>query len=152
MGTERKFLWQILNRLFLDYFPLTLEELKAKMITITKKETRKKIKVSREEQGQVIVHCSFISPEDSLIRIWKTTYLICHQSGKKSKLLHAENISVYPLWTKVTGKSKYNFTLIFTALPKVCSSFKLLEEIPENGGFQVDQIQRNQNDVYHVLV
>ena len=67
-------------------------------------------------------------------------------------MIHAENISVYPIWTRIEGKKKYTFTLFFPALPKLCSSFKLLEDIPESGGFHVDLIPRNKTDVYHVTI
>ncbi len=122
------------------------------MDTIVIKKTKKVVKLSQEEQGQIIVHCHFHGNEDSIIRIWKSTFLICLQSGKKSKLLHAENITVYPIWTTVKGNKRHTFTLFFNSLPKSCRNFQLLEDIPESGGFFVPQIVRNKQDVYEVMV
>jgi hypothetical protein len=54
-----------------------------------------------EEEQQVIVHCCFpASPFfGNLIRIWQSTYLFDNQSEHQSKLIHAENITIYPNWT-----------------------------------------------------
>ena len=108
------------------------------MDILIKRKTRKIVKVSQEEQGQTIVHCHFNSRTESYIRIWPSTFLICGATGKRNKLLHAENISIYPHWTKVTAHKTYSFTLIFGALPKKCHVFQLIEEIPEEGGFTVE--------------
>ena len=118
--------------------------------TVKKKKNKKVVKMSLEEQGQVIVHCHYKSLADMSIRIWKTTYLICNQSGKKRKMLHAENIANHPHWTFVKGNMNHTFTLIFSMLPKSCDSFDLMEQIPEPGGFKVIGILRNKEDVYHV--
>ena len=45
-----------------------------------------------EEQGMVIVHCSFSPAMDVGIRIWKSTFLVDRVSGSKSHLLHPLNI------------------------------------------------------------
>jgi hypothetical protein len=42
--------------------------------------------------------------------------------------------------------------LIFSALPKDCSHFDLIEEIPEPGEFRVSNISRNKSDVYHLII
>src|SRR5688572_33378822 len=103
------------------------------------------------EDSYVYVHCTFDNSfRDALIRIWKTTYLVDHASGVKSQLIHAENISIAPLWTIIPDKKVYNFILIFAALPKTCRLFDLIEEIPQPGGFFVEDIVRNGRDVYHV--
>jgi hypothetical protein len=105
------------------------------------------------EDSYVYVHCSFDNTfEDALIRIWKTTFLVDHSSGAKSSLIHAENISFAPLWTIIPDHSIHNFILIFSALPKSCTSFDLIEEIPQPGGFCVNDIPRNIRDVYHVVM
>ena len=101
----------------------------------------------------VYVHCYFQNEwKDALVRIWKTTFLVDHASGLKSALMHAENISIAPLWTLIPDNITHSFLLIFEALPKSCSQFDLIEEIPQPGGFHVKNIQRNQNDVYHIDV
>lgn len=102
------------------------------------------------EDSFVYVHCHLENySRDALIRIWKTTFLIDHNSGHRSELLHVENITFAPLWTRVPGSS-YSFLLIFSGLPKSCRRFDLIEEIPQPGGFIVKNIARNQTDVYHV--
>lgn len=101
----------------------------------------------------VYVHCYFQNEwQDALVRIWKTTFLIDQGSGFKSALMHAENISIAPLWTLIPDNTTHNFLLIFEALPKSCSHFDLIEEIPQPGGFHVKNIQRNQKDVYHITL
>lgn len=103
------------------------------------------------EDSHVYVHCYFNnSSQDMLIRIWKTTFLIDKASGTKSQLVHAENISIAPVWTQVPVKQSYSFLLIFSSLPKSCKNFDLVEEISQPGGFFIGNIVRNQTDVYHV--
>ncbi|HLZ17678.1 MAG TPA: hypothetical protein VKQ08_11585 [Cyclobacteriaceae bacterium] len=105
------------------------------------------------EESYVYVHCSFSIPSpDVLIRIWKTTVLKdCHSPGQ-SQLVHAENISYAPEWTIIPDTGAYSFLLIFTALPKSCTLFDLVEEIPQPGGFLVRNIRRNRSDVYRVTL
>ncbi len=99
----------------------------------------------------IYVHCHFNNHfENMLIRIWRTTFLIDRTSGSRSSLIHAENITYAPVWTLVPDLQPFNFLLIFTALPKTCAQFDLVEEISQAGGFFVKNIQRNERDVYHV--
>lgn len=105
------------------------------------------------EDSFVYVHCYFHNKgENMLIRIWKTTYLIDRLSGTRSKLLHAENITMAPLWTQIPDGARYSFLLIFSGLPRSCKQFDLLEEIAEPGGFFIKDISRNETDVYHIDV
>lgn len=105
------------------------------------------------EDSFVYVHCYFRNKwENMLIRIWKTTYLVDGLSGTRSKLLHAENISIAPVWTRIPDGQQYSFLLIFSGLPKSCKQFDLVEEIPEPGGFFIQNISRNEKDVYHIDV
>jgi hypothetical protein len=76
--------------------------------------------------------------------------LICKDSGHRAKLLYAENISLYPEWQSVEFLKDHHFTLIFEKLPKDCTSFDLLEDIPEEGGYFIPDLERNSTDVYHV--
>jgi hypothetical protein len=105
------------------------------------------------DDSYVYVHCSFSIPSPGmLIRIWQSTFLKdCHSSGQ-SRLLHAENISYAPQWTMIPDRGTYNFLLIFSALPKSCVLFDLVEEIPQPGGFLVTGIKRNNSDVYKVTL
>ena len=101
----------------------------------------------------VYVHCYFQNKwQNMLIRIWKTTFLVDRTSGTRSKLLHAENISLAPVWTQIPDGQEYSFLLIFSGLPKSCRQFDLVEEIAEPGGFFVSNITRNDTDVYHINI
>jgi hypothetical protein len=99
----------------------------------------------------VYVHCHFMNEwKDMLIRIWQTTFLVDAASAARSKLIHAENISLAPQWTLIPDNQQFTFLLIFSSLPKSCKQFDLIEEISQPGGFSVTGIQRNETDVYHV--
>jgi hypothetical protein len=105
------------------------------------------------EESQVIVHCIYNALEaGDRIRIWKTTFLLDKYSSHRSKLIHVEKISLYPRWTFVNFGKSFCFTLIFSALPRSCTSFDLIEEIPEPGGFSIQNMKRNKLDVYEVSV
>jgi hypothetical protein len=104
-----------------------------------------------QQDSHVYVHCYFENPGmDMLIRIWRSTYLIDNGSSYRAKLVHAENISFAPQWTMIPGRKYFRFLLIFEGLPKSCTQFSLLEDIPQAGGFFVENISRNETDVYHV--
>ncbi|MCX6296292.1 MAG: hypothetical protein NTX97_09525 [Bacteroidetes bacterium] len=100
------------------------------------------------EEGQTIVHC--VCGNDAFYRIWPSTFLIEHGTGKRAKLLTAYNVSFYPQWTPKSIGQK--FTLIFEGLSKTCIVFDLKEIIPEAGGFEVAAIVRNNFDVYTVAI
>lgn len=100
------------------------------------------------EEGQTIVHC--ICGQEAAYRIWPSTYLIEYGSNKKSKLITAFNISFVPSWTLKNKGDK--FTLLFEGLSKDCAVFDLIEMIPQDGGFEVKSIVRNQTDVYTVMI
>lgn len=101
----------------------------------------------------VYVHCHYNNEYDEMfIRVWRTTFLIDRVSGSRAQLVHAENISYAPQWTYIPGKQLYTFLLIFSALPKDCKVFDLVEDIPQAHGFHVSRIGRNEQDVYHVTI
>ncbi len=103
------------------------------------------------DDSYVYVHCHFNNRwQDMLIRIWKTTFLVDRDSTTKAELIHAENISYAPVWTLIPDRQPYTFLLIFSGLPKSCRMFDLQEQIPEPGGFHIQNIRRNETDVYHV--
>jgi hypothetical protein len=107
--------------------------------------------VDVQEDSHVYVHCYFNNPGmDMLIRIWRTTYLVDNGSSYRAKLVHAENISFAPQWTMIPDRKSFRFLLIFEGLPKSCVTFNLVEDIPQAGGFFVENIPRNETDVYHV--
>ncbi len=104
-------------------------------------------------ESYVYVHCHLPHVEPGmLVRIWRTTYLRDLDSSSKSELVHAENITFAPQWTMVGDNPSFSFLLIFSALPKSCTRFDLVEEIAQPGGFHVRNIQRNKTDVYNVIL
>jgi hypothetical protein len=106
-----------------------------------------------QEDSFVYVHCNYNNPgKNTLIRVWKTTFLTDMQSNARSSLVHAENISMAPEWTLIPDERPYSFLLIFSALPKSCRQFDLREEISQPGGFHVRHIMRNETDVYHITL
>ncbi len=105
------------------------------------------VKTLESEERQTIVHCTCNSEDSQAYRIWPSTYLIEHGSDRRAKLLTAFNISFAPNWTLNDGRG---FTLIFEGLSKGCRSFDLIEMIPQAGGFEAFNIQRNNEDVYRV--
>ncbi len=115
---------------------------------LTKIEIKEEVKTLESEERQTIVHCSCGTPEEVYaVRIWPSTYLVEHGSDRRAKLLTAFNISFAPQWTVNDGRG---FTLIFEGLSKGCQSFDLIEMIPQDGGFEVFNIPRNNMDVYQV--
>lgn len=140
--------------LLITYYtlPSIMEEVIVKPIIA--KELLESLQTKIEEEKQVIVHCCFpASPFlGNLIRIWNTTYLVDNTSSHKSKMIHAENITIYPNWTAVPFMKDFWFTLIFSGLPKDCKSFDFKEIIPEEGGFFVKSIKRNGSDIYRIKI
>ena len=103
------------------------------------------------EEGCIYVHCRCgMHGEDMLVRIWKTTFLVDHHGSGKAQLLHAENITIAPQWMALPKGTSHNFLLVFPSLPKSCKQFDLIEQIPQPGGFEIRNINRNENDVYHI--
>ena len=115
---------------------------------IIKTETEVQTETMVAEEGQTIVHC--ICNQDAYYRIWPSTFLIEHGTGKEAKLITAFNVSFYPQWTPKSPGQK--FTLIFEGLSKACIVFDLREIIPQEGGFEVNAIVRNETDVYTVWI
>ncbi len=128
------------------------------MATVTKPkiapEILEELQTLTDREKQVIVHCCFpaTASDDFLIRIWPTTYLLDEDSAHQSQLIYHENITLFPYWTEVPAMKDYWFTLVFSGLPKGCTSFELKEVIPQAGGFEVKNIKRNQSDIYRVCL
>ena len=121
-------------------------------IKIPKPSISDELKTLPNLESQVIVHGFFKNTGDmpELIRIWSTTFLITQNSYHKSRLVHFENITLFPYWTPVEVGTTHRFTLIFSGLPKSCVLFDLVEEIPQSGGFEIRNIARNKRDVYEL--
>lgn len=110
------------------------------------------LKSSTEQEKQVILHCGYQSNIylEEKIRIWPSTYLVDRHSEHVSKLIHCENISLYPDWTDLPFGKQYWFTLVFSGLPSDCTVFDFIEHIPQSGGFFQEGITRNATDVYRI--
>lgn len=126
------------------------------MATITK--ARPEVEISEavkkltqlQPENFTILHCTLFADAETLIRIWPQTFLF-EEGGDKKKLIKAFNISLMPNWTiPVINGNKAKFTLLFEGLSKDCTSFFMLEDIPEQGGFFTADIERNKTDVYSV--
>ena len=128
-----------------------MEIIKEKKTVKIDPELKETIKTLSEEESQVIIHLCLNYSSQGRMRIWKSTFLVPHHSGKKSQLVHSENIGIYPNWSPCV-KGKNYCTLIFKGLPKDCSIFDLIEEIPEPDGFIIHNIRRNNSDVYHLEI
>lgn len=111
----------------------------------TEEQVEIEVKTLESEERQTIVHCT--CGNDYAYRIWPSTFLIERSTNKRAGLITAFNISFAPQWTMNDGKG---FTLIFQGLSKGCTAFDLKEVIPQEGGFEVLSIPRNNTDVYHV--
>ena len=108
-----------------------------------------------QEERQVVIHCTHTATWSSglKIRIWPNhTFLIDQSSGHISKMIWFQNIPEYPVWKDLRPGEISTFTFVFEALPKSSIVFDLCELIPEFGGFEVKEIERNNMDVYEIAV
>ena len=127
---------------------LIREKIKEKIVD---REMLSELAEKTKEQAQVVVHILYPPQANPyMIRIWKNTFLSSRSSVHNSKLLHADNINIAPLWTEVEGHLPYTFTLFFEGFPKDVLIFDLKEKISEPGGFYFPSIVRNEQDVYWI--
>ncbi len=113
------------------------------------------LKTQIHEAGQVVIH--FLFQNDywigTKIRIWPTSYLYDQGSSHISELVHCENIVQAPMWQEVIFGDQCHFTLIFSGLPRDCSTFDFIEDCgSEGGGFMVKDIARNEADIYYFRI
>ncbi len=102
-------------------------------------------------ESQVTVHIGLkIGQQAQQVRICANTFLQCANTKIKYKMLFSNNISIYPKWTILEANSYIEFNLIFENLPKDCSSFHLIEDIPEEGGFNFENIEKNSSNIYYL--
>ena len=112
----------------------------------------RKFREQTQEEGQVIVHCVSMDTQGwgMHIRIWPTTYLFDHGSDHRSEMVHTENIVLAPNWQFLEPTQKLNYSLVFTGLPKTCSTFDLIEFGVGQNCFSALNIARNETDVYYI--
>lgn len=84
------------------------------------------------------------------LRIWPSTYLICNQTGNRSRLLYSENVGRYPQWKFINANER--FLMVFESLPDECVTFDLYEDIPESDEFHVRNILKNRLGVYDIQI
>ena len=101
-----------------------------------------------KEERQVMVR-SWV-PYATGMRIWPTTYLICNQTGHRSRLLYTENVGRYPNWKWLAANER--FLMVFEALPDECRTFDVFEDIPEEGELHLRNILRNRTEVYDLPI
>jgi len=124
---------------------------KKSKIQVDRKIIEKTLEDTQVEK-QVIVHCLYTDKNNNWqIQICKTTYLYDRDSSHKSKLITAYNITVEPIWQDYRAGMTTKFTLVFSGLPKSCTSFDLFEET-DGGEFYSKKITRNNMDVYTVNI
>lgn len=104
-----------------------------------------------DECGQVTVRCHLHTDCATMLRIWTNTYLVCRQTGHRSRMIYADGITYMPAWMPVPAGTT-TFILVFETLPDKCEVFDLLEDIPETGGFHVPGVLRNGRDMYDVFL
>jgi len=124
----------------------------AKPATKTGEEIKEEVLAHIDGKGIVIIHCSLTATCDMQIRIWDTTHLRDNNYRHKSILLHAKNITLAPEWMDVQEGSTIKFTLIFSALPKNCEVFDLIEDVHDDSRFSILDIEREPKDVYHLTL
>lgn len=107
-----------------------------------------------QAEKQVILHCRYTCSyvNGMYIRVWPSTFLMAKDVMHSSDLVLAENIPMAPDWQFVRKGQTVQFTLIFSGLPGPCQSFDLVEILPQEGGFFVPGIKRNETDVYEVTL
>jgi hypothetical protein len=125
--------------------------------------SKKKVKIDRlvfnqvhgplKPEGQVTIHCYFRDMDkDTALCISRKTFITAHNSFWKRKLSHADNIPVFPEIRKVSKGQFAVFTLYFPPIPGHIKAFSFGEVHPELGGIRYSGIQRNEKDVYHVVI
>ena len=110
------------------------------------KEVKFKLPLHRN-QPYLIVHVAVQS--QSLHRIWaNSVHIYCHQTPTRHKLQGMLNVSTYPALTPYSQTSVY--TLLFDRPGPECKTFTIREDIPEFDGLLIENIERNNIDVYVV--
>jgi hypothetical protein len=103
------------------------------------------------EERQVILHSYHFSVGFfDRIRIHPNTCLIDLDTSYRSPMLQNFNISLAPDWTWMELGRRFEFTLVFAGLPKDCTRFDMLEDVPDTGRLHIRNIQRSKSDVYYL--
>ena len=119
----------------------------ADLLTIQQIRVDETIVPEQLEEKTTIVHCTL--EKQLMVRMWPTTFLV-QNDGVRKQMVQLYNICLYPEWQWVDAG--HQFTLVFEGLSDGCTSFDLLEEAAEPGGFLVKNIRRNGTDVYYLEI
>lgn len=105
----------------------------------------------KQEQKQITVVVTVGSkPIVQYQRIWPCIELRSEVNAERAKLLQVIGLTSFPNWTSIPAGTKKQFCLIFEPLSSDVSSFSIVEDIPEPGGYLESGILRNKTDVYRV--
>jgi hypothetical protein len=116
--------------------------------------TRTHLQDQFPEDGQTLIHCSYVSKEmyvnGGWVNIYPTTYLQS-DTGSMISMLDAQSIPLAPEKYYFTrcGQLK-QFTLLFPKTPADWQTFDLIEKTNTGNGFVVKQIPVNDSGIYHV--
>jgi hypothetical protein len=119
---------------------------------ILDKHLKKRLSSHFSEESVIRINCTYTAPMDGKIRIWNHTILFDQDSGKQFRMLMAFNIPTAPKWKYIRAGTALTFTLLFPQLPHDCTMFDLLENAHVANGFIVHSIQRNEKDIYSVII
>ena len=105
---------------------------------------------SNTPEGQVMLKFLYRPGRmDEIVQIWPKTYLLCGDTGHRSPLVWVHGIPLAPQWRFPASPVGHTFILLFTALPRQCRHFNVVEEVP-TGTERYIGVTRNRMDVYEI--
>lgn len=96
-------------------------------------------------EKQIIIHV--LVKGETVLSIRPDSFLMSNKPHRKAFLLFSFGAPIYPQTSYGVDQS---FTLIFGALDKDCSKFNFIEGKLHPGMFLVQDIHRNEEDVYNI--
>lgn len=119
---------------------------------IIEKDLSKRLLATAEEDGQTVLHMTYVSKSCFLnggwVNIYPTAVLIDKETKSELNLLHAINVPLAP--ERHYFNKPYEtlrFTLLFPWMPKSWSAFEFVEKNAQNG-FRISNIKRNDSGIY----
>ena len=97
------------------------------------------------EEKQIIIHC--LVKGEAVLSIRPDCFLMSNKPHRKSFLLFNFGVLLHP---KTSYGIDQTFTLIFGGLDKDCNKFNFIEGKLHKGMFLVQDIIRNEEDIYHI--
>lgn len=99
-----------------------------------------------EDKKKVIIH-GFAKGHQKM-QLQKKISITCYKHQYECILLFHYGIPVYPKYKEDVNQ---HFTLVFEGLPDDCKTFHL-QSVPESGTWKVYDFERNEEDVYRLLI